>query len=314
METLKADLKLGELYTKKELSTILNDPNIEIVREGIYTSNRLNQMLLFVDLVKKGKEARFHFNDYFEEDYFHWDSQTKQHINSPRIQKIIKKEVDVLLFCRINPKVKNITQPFIYCGKLEYIDYFEKTTKPVHIVFNSKDFDESTKNINLKEIYSWRPENIGQSTTNNIYSDSKKNKNTFQKKPNYTERKGLVTSRVGQGWYRDAILKKWNYKCAVTGCSLVNILISSHIKSWSESNDDERLDPNNGILLSPNIDSLFDKHLISFQDDGFIIISNKIEDENLNKLGIVKTIKIEVNSDMKTYLKYHRNKFYETQK
>ena len=68
METLKADLKLGELYTKKELSTILNDPNIEIVREGIYTSNRLNQMLLFVDLVKKGKEARFHFNDYFEEE------------------------------------------------------------------------------------------------------------------------------------------------------------------------------------------------------------------------------------------------------
>jgi predicted restriction endonuclease len=74
------------------------------------------------------------------------------------------------------------------------------------------------------------------------------------------------------------------------------------------------LDLNNGILLSPNIDYLFDKHSISFQDDGFIIISNKIEDENLNKLGIVKTIKIEVNSDMKTYLKYHRNKFYETQK
>ena len=61
-----------------------------------------------------------------------------------------------MLFCRINPKVKNITQPFIYCGKLEYIDYFEKTTKPVHIVFNSKDFDESTKNINLKEIYKRR--------------------------------------------------------------------------------------------------------------------------------------------------------------
>ena len=97
METLKADLKLGELYTKKELSTILNDPNIEIVREGIYTSNRLNQMLLFVDLVKKGKEARFHFNDYFEEDYFHWDSQTIQHINSPRIQKIINIYVVIVI-------------------------------------------------------------------------------------------------------------------------------------------------------------------------------------------------------------------------
>ncbi len=109
-------------------------------------------------------------------------------------------------------------------------------------------------------------------------------------------------------------IEKWNYKCAVKGFSLVNILISSHLKSWSENNDEERLDLNNGILLSPNIDYLFDKHSISFQDDAFIINSIRIADENLSKLGIAKTIKIEVNSDMITNLKYHKNKFYETQK
>ena len=52
-------------------------------------------------------------------------------------------------------------------------------------------------------------------------STGKKNKNTFQKKPNYTERKGLVTSRVGQGWYRDAILKKWNYKNKASVCTYI---------------------------------------------------------------------------------------------
>ena len=54
--------------------------------------------------------------------------------------------------------------------------------------------------------------------------------------------------------------------CSVTNCELHKILISSHIVPWSKSNEKERLDVGNGILLSPNLDSLFDRHLISFQD------------------------------------------------
>ena len=42
---------------------------------------------IFVDLEKADKEKRFHFNDFFEEDFFHWDTQTTQHINSPKIQE-----------------------------------------------------------------------------------------------------------------------------------------------------------------------------------------------------------------------------------
>ena len=60
----------------------------------------------------------------------------------------------------------------------------------------------------------------------------------------------------------------------------------------------------NGILLSPNIDSLFDKHLISFEDDGSILISDKLDSLNIND-----EIKIPVNEGMKKYLKRHREKF-----
>ena len=119
-----------------------------------------------------------------------------------------------------------------------------------------------------------------------------------------------MVSRVGQGYYRQQIIEKWNGSCPVTKSNLKSILISSHIVPWSESNDEERLDVENGILLSPNIDSLFDKHLISFEDDGSILISEKVDLSNRGSLNIHDEIKIPVTEGMKKYLKRHRERFY----
>jgi hypothetical protein len=302
-------LTLGDFYSKNTLSDLLNEPFLKSVREGIYTSTSTGSILLFVDLVKTGKEERFHFNDYFQEDYFHWDSQTTQHINSPRIQKIVQGDVEVNLFVRISPRVKSQVQPFTYCGRLNYIDFDANTSKPVHLVFQSIDFDENSNFKNLIEIYNWKPETVGGSS-NNYFKFIPKGETTQRehKKPNYTERKGLVTSRVGQGYYRQEILKKWDGKCSLTGCSLKDILISSHIKGWSECNDSERLDPDNGILLSPNVDSLFDKHLISFNDNGSMILSERISNSELEVLGLKSSMVIDVTEGMKPYLKFHRSR------
>lgn len=304
-------LILGNFYSKKDLSLIFDEKGLLTSREGIFSSKTLNSYLFFVDLVKEGKEDRFHFNDYFDGDIFHWDSQTTQHINTPRIQKIVNKELPILLFTRVHPKVKSQTQPFVYCGRLEYIEHDENTTRPIHIVYQSLDYDETTQKQKLIDIYNWKPELIGRTSSNNVYLVKKQisRPKGEQKKPNYTERRGLVTSRVGQGWYRQEILKKWGDKCSITGCSHKEILISSHIKGWSECNEDERLDIDNGILLSPHIDSLFDKHLISFEDDGSIIISDKVSKEDLDILGVTKSIRLKVDDGMKKYLKHHRNKF-----
>ena len=131
-------------------------------------------------------------------------------------------------------------------------------------------------------------------------------------KPNKTQRTGLVTSRVGQGYYRQQILEKWNNRCGVTGCGITKILISSHIVPWKDCNDQERLDVGNGILLSPNIDSLFDKHLISFEDTGEIIISNILSKYDIESLSINLNMKLEfVTNDMKPYLSRHRKVFNE---
>jgi hypothetical protein len=302
-------LILGNKYSKKDLSEIFDNPNILIVREGIYNVSN-SESFFFVDLEKKGKEDRFHFDDYFEGDFFHWDSQTTQHIETPKIQEIVKGLRTPHLFIRVTPKVKNTTQPFVYCGRLKYVEYIEGTSKPVHLIFQNIDYQDDTENKDLLDVYFWKPDKIGGSsqfkiTDRETVSEDRKRK---LKEPNITERSGLVTSRVGQGYYRQQIIEKWEGKCPVTQSELLKILISSHIVPWSECNDKERLDVENGILLSPNVDSLFDKHLISFSDNGQMIISERLSGEGLKKLGIPEGVTIKVTEGMKKYLQRHRER------
>ncbi len=128
--------------------------------------------------------------------------------------------------------------------------------------------------------------------------------------PNETERKGLVTSRVGQGAYRKRIIHRWEYKCAITGFDKLNILIASHILPWSEANDNQRLDVHNGILLSPTYDALFDRHLISFENTGKIILSDSIEIQAFQKIGITGKEQIKnLSSYNLEYMDKHRTNF-----
>ena len=149
---------------------------------------------------------------------------------------------------------------------------------------------------------------------NNHSIDNKTSDETHDiNKPNITERQGLVTSRVGQGHYRKEILARWENKCAVTGLSITTVLIASHIHPWKEASDTERLDVGNGILLSPNLDALFDKHLISFEDNGNILISKLLDEGQKNVLGLDGLSLQIIYDDMIEYLSLHRKIFYEIQ-
>ena len=63
-------LEVGQTYSKKDLATLINEPRLLNVREGVSSCNNSNSYLLFVDLEKEDKEKRFHFDDFFEEDFF----------------------------------------------------------------------------------------------------------------------------------------------------------------------------------------------------------------------------------------------------
>jgi len=81
--------------------------------------------------------------------------------------------------------------------------------------------------------------------------------------------------RLHQSFFRDAVLSSYDGRCAVTGLSLTECLIASHIIPWSESVE-ARANPRNGICLSATIDRLFDRGLLTFHDDLSIVISPRI--------------------------------------
>ena len=126
-----------------------------------------------------------------------------------------------------------------------------------------------------------------------------------------TEAKATHNIRIGQSEFREKLLRIWS-KCAVTGCSEAELLIASHIKPWAHCGDDERLDIYNGLLLSPNIDSCFDKGYISFDDDGKILISKKLSQENAEILGIQRQMKLsQIDESHRKYLAYHRSNIFQ---
>jgi HNH endonuclease len=125
-----------------------------------------------------------------------------------------------------------------------------------------------------------------------------------------TTRKQLIDSRLGQGKFREDVLSFWRSGCAVTGCKTRKVLRASHIKPWAESNNRERLDPFNGLALIPNLDVAFDRGLISFQDDGRILISPNMDHRTRTTLGISSKMRVKrFKARHFPYLKYHRRKW-----
>lgn len=128
-----------------------------------------------------------------------------------------------------------------------------------------------------------------------------------------TEVERLVSSRRGQGTYRKSLIELWN-KCSVTECEQVELLKASHIKPWRDASNEERLDPHNGLLLTPNLDTLFDTGLISFDVHGKILISKSIDSSTLTALCIEPSLKIRsVHKETAKYLEYHREFIYQAE-
>lgn len=118
-----------------------------------------------------------------------------------------------------------------------------------------------------------------------------------------TEKTILVNARRGQGEYRNNLINYWG-GCAVTGYTNQRFLVASHIKPWRVASNSERLDPYNGLLLTPNLDKAFDLGYISFSDTGGVQLSKELE--NSVSLGINPAMKLVLTQQHQEYLAYHR--------
>ena len=120
-----------------------------------------------------------------------------------------------------------------------------------------------------------------------------------------TEKQSLVLARRGQGLFRNRV-RVFEPRCRVTGVSSDKLLIASHIKPWSVASNEERLDGNNGLFLSPHIDKLFDAGFITFSGKGNIKVSAKLDQDVLPKWSIDPTNNVGAfSSDQAYFLDYH---------
>lgn len=195
-----------------------------------------------------------------------------------------------------------------YSKLIEYLELNNKPTieewKKLEYILNSLNNSEkeeiliSLGNVS-KNIETYEPDNTKKSI-----------KMVMQVKGSDVER--TVQQRIGQSAFRKNLIEQFdNCKCRIKECKInkAEYLIASHILEWKLSDENQKTDPNNGFLLCPMHDFLFDAHLISFDEDGKIMISKKIPKDFYDEFNISKDTSIVLLENNKIYLELHRKKF-----
>ena len=123
-----------------------------------------------------------------------------------------------------------------------------------------------------------------------------------------TERSALVLARRGQGQFRDNV-RTIERACRITKVERMEHLVASHVRPWRDSSNEQRLDGENGLLLTPTVDHLFDKGFISFEDSGQLIVSPVADPVSMQRMGIDQDSRINVGAfseGQRRYLDFHR--------
>jgi hypothetical protein len=121
-----------------------------------------------------------------------------------------------------------------------------------------------------------------------------------------TQKETLVQARRGQGRFRGD-LERVESRCRVTGLTQLDLLRASHIKPWAKCSNRERLDPNNGLLLAPHVDVLFELGYITFTGNGRLNVSKRLDP------AVARAWRLKAGQSVgtfskaqKSYLTYHR--------
>jgi putative restriction endonuclease len=124
-----------------------------------------------------------------------------------------------------------------------------------------------------------------------------------------TDRLAIIRARKGQGLFKERV-GQIESRCRITGVENPAHLVASHCKPWRDSTNEERLNGENGLLLTPSIDHLFDRGFIGFENNGKLIISPVAHGPSLQRMGIDVTGIVNVGgftSGQRQFLDFHRN-------
>lgn len=123
-----------------------------------------------------------------------------------------------------------------------------------------------------------------------------------------TTKAAIIQARRGQGLFRQRVMQV-ERRCRITGVDVPAHLRASHCKPWRDATNDERLNGENGLLLTPDADHLFDRGFISFDDNGDLLVSPVAHVESLVRMGVDPSAISNVgvfSSGQKSFLGFHR--------
>ncbi|WP_053227938.1 HNH endonuclease [Spirochaeta cellobiosiphila] len=259
---------VGNKYDRPYLAKLWGYKSFNAISRGVFTPQ--NQKIIVLFITKEKQESLTQYEDHIDEDILHWEGE-KKHGSDKRI---LTKQDDIHVFYRDRHH-----SDFTYKGKAFLNKFRLYNDRPSKFQFVLVQQKRSYADI-IAEIES--EYSVGE-----------------------TEKKAIISARKGQGLYRKKSIDLWK-ECSVTKFSKTNLLIASHIKPWKVSNNDERINPYNSLLLIPTLDKLFDHGYLSFNNHGNILISNKISAADYQKIHISEDLKLKIVPEKtKPFLEYH---------
>jgi hypothetical protein len=267
-------LTIGNKYDRPTLAKLWDYESYNAISRGVFSPQGEHVLVFFI--TKEKQESLTQYEDHIDADILFWEGE-KGHGND---QRIIERKDIIQVFYR-----ERHHSDFVYEGRAMLRSYSLLTDRPSKFSFELVDQKMDIKDM-VAEIQSKYdvPE---------------------------TEKEAIIKSRIGQGLYRSKSIEIWK-TCSVTGFTKSNVLIASHIKPWKLSSNGERINPYNSLLLVPTFDKLFDNGYIGFESNGKIMLSNKINQQDWERIGITTDLRLrEVPTETKAFLGYHCEYIYD---
>ncbi len=289
MSRFTEPLEIGKGYDRKVLARLWGLAGFQAIGRGVFTPKGVGQIFLFVTRERLGWMTQY--NNFLDGDLLFWDGE-KGHGSDDRIAGASRDGEEIHLFYR-----DHRLTPFTYHGKVVMLRCNRFTDRPSEFVFNVVAIaarlapDES---MHLAE----EPADFA------ILSEAGMNS---------IDRAVTRKSRgIAQRLFRGNLLRLWQGACAVTSVQEPRVLRSGHIKPWADSNVQEKVDHFNGLLLVPNLDALFNERLISFRNDGRILVASDWRVDDKRRMHITPDLHLrKVHPESWPYLEFHRDKMFE---
>jgi putative restriction endonuclease len=285
MSRFTKPLQVGQGYERKALAELWGLGGFQALGRGVFTPREARQIFLFVTRQREGWMTPY--NNFLDGDLLFWDGE-KGHGSDQRIIDASGSGEEIHLFYRDNRSV-----PFTYHGRTVMLRCNRYTEKPSEFVFNVVALSPELPSEDVLQL-SEEPADYAVITEAGLNSIDRVAP---------TKRRGIA-----QRLFRGNLLRLWQGSCAVTQVQEPRVLRSSHIKPWADSTSQEKVDHFNGLLLVPNLDALFNEGLISFRDQGEILVSEKWQNDDKRRMNITPDLRLHtVHSESAQYLEYHRD-------